>query len=84
LHPNWTLTKVKGIFGRQVKVVGQLMVDNDHLGGKDNCAASNANTATCWRRTVWEIHPVIRFYVCEGDEPCEDDSSRWKKLDDLP
>ena len=80
LHPEWTLSKVTGVLGRQVKLVGQLMVDNDHLGGSDNCAASDANTGSCWRRTVWELHPVIRFYVCDSDSPCDENSSHWKNL----
>lgn len=73
--PDWTLQAVEAAVGRQVRVIGQLLVDNEHLDAKDDCAIGNA--ATCWRASVWELHPVIQFQVCESDKPCADDSTSW-------
>lgn len=82
-HPGWTINKVKGVAGRQVKIVGQLMLDNDHFKPNQDCGIPGADTNSCWRATVWELHPVIEFYVCDSDAPCAEDSSDWKKLDDM-
>jgi hypothetical protein len=81
-HPAWDDTLVAGYVGRQVKVVGQLTVDNEHRVPKDDCGLA-AHKATCWRRTVWELHPVTQVYICTA-EPCESASAHWVKLEDKP
>ena len=85
-HPKWTYARVNALQGQQVKVVGQLMVDNIHFNKNDDCHFSPAQ-ASCWRSTVWEIHPVTQFYVCKkagggctGSSPASD----WTNLDDMP
>ena len=55
--PKWTFARVNSLQGQQVKVVGQLMIDNVHLNVNDDCGFPGA-TASCWRSTVWEVHPV--------------------------
>jgi hypothetical protein len=84
-HTKWTFTRVNALQGKQVKVVGQLMVDNVHFSAKDDCHFSDA-TANCWRSTVWEIHPVTQFYVCKASGGCTPASpaSDWTNLDDMP
>jgi hypothetical protein len=81
----WTLARVNSLQGQQVKVVGQLMIDNTHLNVKDDCGFPGA-TAACWRSTVWEVHPVTQFYVCNLKAGCDQNSpdSAWTKLDDVP
>src|SRR5437899_9823839 len=54
--PKWTDTFLRRFIGRQVRVVGQLMLDNDHTRPQDNCADANADEDRCWRMTAWEIH----------------------------
>jgi len=83
--PNWTFARVNGLQGQQVKVVGQLMLDNEHYNAKDDCGFSGAAT-TCWRSTVWEVHPVTQFYVCNLTSGCTPTSpdSAWTSLDNLP
>lgn len=81
-HPAWDDTLVGNYLGRQVKVVGQLMVDNEHRVPKDDCALPG-HKATCWRKSVWELHPVTQFYVCTADS-CTPGSSHWVKLEDHP
>jgi hypothetical protein len=74
-QPGWTLAQLTKAVGRQVYVVGQLLADNEHHDAKDDCAFARppGTGANCWRPTVWEIHPVIRFLVCDGD--CSGDPS---------
>lgn len=83
--PKWTLARVSSLQGQQVKVVGQLMLDNEHLNAKDDCGFPGA-AASCWRSTVWEVHPVTKFYVCNVSSGCNASSpdSAWTSLDDLP
>jgi len=82
-HPQWTDTLLKNILGRQVKVVGQLLLDNDHAKASDICSSPPAATDAkgCWRASPWELHPVTEFYVCPN-ESCEVDSADWVALDE--
>lgn len=77
-HPEWTLAAVQAQIGHQVKVTGQLMVDNEHYIPSQDCNLKG-HTATCWRGTVWELHPITAFEVC-AKEPCEQDSGEWVLL----
>lgn len=81
----WTLARVLSLLGQQVKVVGQLTADNEHFNAKDDCGFSGA-TAKCWRSTIWEIHPVTQFFVCNVSSGCDANSpdSAWTSLDNMP
>jgi hypothetical protein len=81
----WTLSNLQRAAGRQVKVVGQLLIDNEHNLPAQNCAAATtaAEKQTCWRGSAWELHPVVRFQVCPT-EACALDSTDWVDLDQLP
>jgi hypothetical protein len=83
--PKWTFARVNSLQGQQVKVVGQLMIDNVHLNANDDCSFSGS-AASCWRSTVWEVHPVTQFYVCNLTAPCDKSSptSAWTSLDNVP
>ena len=84
-HAKWAFSRVDALQGQQVKVVGQLMVDNIHFNKKDDCHFSPAQSG-CWRSTVWEIHPITQFYVCKATNGCTVSSpaSDWTNLDDMP
>jgi hypothetical protein len=84
-HPQWTIARVSAQQGKQVKVVGQLMADNVHFNAKDDCGFASAESG-CWRSTIWEIHPITQFYVCNLNTPCDQNSpdSAWTSLDRLP
>jgi hypothetical protein len=84
-HPKWTFDRVNALQGQQIKVVGQLMVDNIHFNNRDDCHFAAAQS-TCWRSTVWEIHPVTQFYVCKATAGCtlSSPASDWTNLDDIP
>ena len=55
--PEWTIEAVKAVLGKQVKVIGELMADNEHNVTKDNCGLAG-HGASCWRASIWELHPV--------------------------
>ncbi|HVT60819.1 MAG TPA: hypothetical protein VHR45_20780 [Thermoanaerobaculia bacterium] len=77
---NWTLRIVKAAIGRQVRVVGQLLIDSEHNNRRDNCALGNQDD--CWRASVWELHPVTRFQVCKSAS-CTTTSGDWVDVADL-
>src|SRR2546430_8698504 len=79
--------RINSLQGQQVKVVGQVMIDNTHLNTNDDCGFVGAK-ASCWRSTVWEVHPVTQFYVCnlKNNQVCDKNSpdSAWTALDNVP
>lgn len=79
-EPGWTPDALNAVMGRKVKVVGQLMADNDHNLTSQNCALPN-KTAACWRATIWELHPVTKFQVCQAaNNDCAPNSPDWVDL----
>lgn len=83
-HSSWTLSGVQQLVGRQVKVIGQLLVDNEHNEAAQNCAFPDAVKSTCWRASAWEIHPVAKFYVCTSGASCAADATDgWTEIDSL-
>jgi hypothetical protein len=80
-HPGWTTAALTAVKGRKVRVVGQLMVDNEHNVSSQNCG-HNPHTAACWRLSVWELHPVTQFQVCmdASDASCTETSTNWVDL----
>ncbi len=79
--PAWTLEALAPAVGHQVRVTGQLLVDNEHYDPKDDCGLSGAG-ASCWRASVWELHPVTGFQVC-GSDSCDETSTDWVDLEDF-
>jgi len=86
-RPKWKFARINSLQGQQVKVVGQVMIDNTHLNTNDDCGFVGAK-ASCWRSTVWEVHPVTQFYVCnlKNNQVCDKNSpdSAWTALDNVP
>jgi len=84
-HPKWTFARVSALEGQQVKIVGQLMADNIHFNRNDDCSFPSA-ASSCWRSTVWEVHPITQFYICKASGGCTASSpaSDWTSLDDTP
>jgi hypothetical protein len=81
-EPGWTLAKLEALYGTQVKVVGQLIADNDHYATGQDCGMTGADASACWRMSIWEIHPVTSFYVCTAGADCSSNDSGWTKLED--
>ena len=85
--PKWTVARLNRQRGKQVKVVGQLMLDNGHVNPTDDCAFLEEDTnPSCWRASAWEIHPVTQFFVCKTGSTCTASSpdSDWTRLESLP
>jgi hypothetical protein len=80
-EPDWTLEKIKALYGKQVRVVGQLIADNDHYDAEQDCGMKGADSSKCWRLSIWEIHPVTAFYVCNSSSGCDAGSTNWVKLE---
>lgn len=80
LAPDWTLDALKAVLSKQVKVTGQLMADNEHNVTKDNCGLPGAGDH-CWRASIWELHPVTSFQVCNKDTDCSQDDVAWVDLE---
>jgi len=76
--PEWTLDALKSVIGKQVKVVGQLIADNEHNVPKDNCGLAGHGDS-CWRASIWELHPVTSFQYCKVAD-CSKDASGWVDL----
>lgn len=80
--PEWSLALLKPAVGHQVRLTGQLLVDNEHYDTKDDCAIKGANPDTCWRASVWELHPVTGFEVCSSGDNCTREGAGWVELEE--
>jgi hypothetical protein len=79
--PGWTVENLTASLGRQVRVTGQLMLDNEHNVSGQNCAVTpNPSNSKCWRASVWELHPVTKFEVCNADTCTPDATTGWAEL----
>ncbi len=78
-EPDWSLDAVKNQIGKQVLVTGQLMVDNEHYVSSQDCGRKD-HTDNCWRATVWELHPVTDFKVCESGTCTATATTGWVDL----
>jgi hypothetical protein len=79
----WNEPKLTKALGYEVKVVGQLLLDNDHMGSDAVCSAPNASSK-CWRMSPWELHPVTEFYVCSTKKGCDVNATTgWTALEDF-
>ncbi len=79
-HSKWTITRLRKAIGKQVLVRGQLMADNQHFGAQD-CGSPSASDVDCWRASIWELHPVTEFFVCETSHCDAADLSQWTALE---
>lgn len=78
----WAIDALRKVVGRQVRVIGQLIVDSEHNVPSQNCAIASTDKErlSCWRASAWELHPVAGFQVCKQDL-CSQNSSDWIELD---
>src|SRR5271166_6128787 len=78
-HQEWTVDAVKAVLGKQVKVLGQLMVDNEHFVAGQDCGI-DPTKPRCWRASVWELHPVIDFTACQAATCSATSSAGWTPI----
>lgn len=78
---SWTIPSIKQIQkdGKKVMVVGQLLYDSKH---KVNNDPDHPLKNQPRRMSLWEIHPVIKLYVCnKPNGSCNDNSyAGWDEL----
>jgi hypothetical protein len=80
-HPHWLLeTLTEAARNKQlVMFVGPLFYDNEHVPNPD-CTRLVPNHPK--RASLWEVHPVIEFYVCTNGDRCSVGSKvGWQKVD---
>jgi len=69
------------VSGKQrVLVVGQLMLDNDHVVNDDPSHPHGSNPK---RMSTWEIHPVTALLVCEKSVCADGRPADWTPLEQL-
>lgn len=78
-HPEWTIDAVKQHIGEEVRVEGQLMVDNEHYVQGQDCGISNP-PGNCFRATVWELHPITDFKVCSSGTCTASSEEGWQDI----
>ncbi len=78
---HWTIKKLEQVRTekKKVLVVGQLFYDSKHKVNED---PGNPLAGQPKRMSLWEIHPVVKFYVCEkASGTCNDNTlADWKEL----
>lgn len=78
---SWTVKKLREIqrAGKKVLVVGQLFYDSKH---KVNDDPEHPLKSQPKRISLWEIHPVRKFFTCEKrNEGCDEDNYEdWTEL----
>jgi hypothetical protein len=80
-HPEWKLAQLRSLEGRQIKLVGQLMLDTEHANARDDCGAPNGKNVACWRASAWEIHPITDLFVCgKKTGTCDAASPEWERF----
>ena len=79
----WTIDRLQSAMGKQVRVMGQLLIDSEHNLPAQNCALATTakEKQSCWRASTWELHPVERFQICKTNS-CDANSpaSDWSEL----
>jgi hypothetical protein len=78
--PEWKASSFKKLatLKLQVLVIGGLTYDNEHRINDD--PAHPIKGGQPWRMSLWEIHPVTRFYVCEVAACNASTLSEWTTL----
>jgi hypothetical protein len=80
-HPGWSLEVLRKAAREQqlVMFVGPLFYDNEHVPNPD---CSHLVASQPKRASLWELHPVIEFYVCTSGRSCKASSKTgWQRVD---
>lgn len=77
--PEWALNWLKQLQAEQklVRVRGQLFFDNAHYPNTSPTKEGGQPK----RFTVWEVHPVTEFELCDSSTKCQATSSKWVSLE---
>lgn len=84
---DWTVAKLRSVRqqGKRVLVVGALFYDNIHMVNDDPNHPIGGQPK---RVSLWEVHPITRFFICtKANNNCSVSStgatSGWKRLEDF-
>jgi len=63
---NWTAANLQAVSSKhvRVRVTGQLFFDSSH----SPCSGGGRNDSDPARFSLWEIHPIYKFEVCDGTD----------------
>lgn len=72
--PQWTLQNIQGLITDinnppLVRVSGYLLFDSEHVSHSGGP-----------RITIWEVHPVTKFEVCNGTDCTADSDNGWQDI----
>lgn len=75
---SWTQANVESVAAAHspVRLTGQLFFDSSHYP----CSNGQPVRSNPKRSSLWEIHPIYRFEVCQTSH-CAADDSNWLPLD---
>lgn len=78
-HPGWNLPTLHKVMKmqKQVLVEGQLFYDNEHVVNKDPEDPIGGQPA---RSSLWEVHPITKFLVCNSGTCDPARQTEWKDL----
>ncbi|HKW48257.1 MAG TPA: hypothetical protein VJN70_12465 [Gemmatimonadaceae bacterium] len=79
----WTKAALESIErkAQQVLVVGQLFYDSKHHVNDD---PDNPLSGDPKRMSLFEVHPIVRFLVCDRAKTCDPaNEGAWTKIEDL-
>lgn len=74
---SWTADRVQEVADAKamVRVTGQLFFDSSHFP----CQNGQGVRDNPKRASLWEIHPIYKFEVCQGD--CTGSDAQWVPID---
>ena len=82
--PGWTLAKLRAVqrLRRHVLIAGALFFDNIHVVNRDPATPISNQPR---RVSVWELHPVSHFFVCnKTNSKCNTNNlAEWTPLEDF-
>ena len=82
--PGWTLAKLRAVqrLRRHVLIAGALFFDNIHVVNQDRTTPISNQPR---RVSVWELHPVSDFFVCnKTNRKCDTTNpAEWTPLEDF-
>ena len=61
-HADYSTKQLKTLIGKKVIIEGLLFPDTEHWHNSIN---TNPTGGNIWRRTMWEVHPVLNITVIE-------------------
>ena len=78
-HANWLFKNINDFEGEFVRFTGRLMLDTKHIP-QAHLLPHERHNRGLKRATNWEIHPVMKFEVCNASVPQCRNGVGWKNI----